>query len=300
MKEDLFDYGLFSASAIYKTYEALLRVNRPSNESGWENYSSSHKIAWKTGTSFGFRDAWAVGTTPNYVVAVWVGNADGEGRPGIVGVQAAAPIMFDIFDILPSDHWFDPPWDDMLEIEVCNQSGYRAGMHCNEKMKEWIPASGVKSEACPYHQIVHVNKFGERVNTSCEEIGDIVNRSWFVLPTTMEWYYKKKHPEYIPLPPFAEACESDEDSKPLDLIYPKRNSKIYIPKDLDGKRSKLLCKATHRRSDALLYWHLDNQFLGETKYLHHMEIQVPAGVYELTIVDELGISIQRKIEILDN
>ncbi|MCK7531856.1 MAG: hypothetical protein MZV63_12950 [Marinilabiliales bacterium] len=57
-------------------------------------------IAWKTGTSFGYRDAWAVGTTPEYVVAVWAGNADGEGRPGLSGISSAAPLLFDIFRLL--------------------------------------------------------------------------------------------------------------------------------------------------------------------------------------------------------
>lgn len=70
---------------------------RPEEDANWEMYSTSQKIAWKTGTSFGFRDAWAVGVTPKYVVGVWVGNADGEGRPGLIGREVAAPIMFDVF-----------------------------------------------------------------------------------------------------------------------------------------------------------------------------------------------------------
>ena len=80
-----------SASSIWLTYEALQKVNRPESETGWQYFSSSPDLAWKTGTSFGFRDGWAVGTTPGYVVGVWTGNADGEGRPGLTGISAAAP-----------------------------------------------------------------------------------------------------------------------------------------------------------------------------------------------------------------
>ena len=90
---------IFDAASIYLTFESLKEVNRPSADQNWEFFDSSKQIAWKTGTSFGFRDAWAIGTTKDYVVGVWVGNADGEGRPGLVGVQAAAPILFDVFDI---------------------------------------------------------------------------------------------------------------------------------------------------------------------------------------------------------
>ena len=75
-----------TAPAIWLTYEALQRVNRPETETGWRYFGNAPDIAWKTGTSFGFRDAWAIGTTPAYVVAVWAGNADGEGRPGLSGI----------------------------------------------------------------------------------------------------------------------------------------------------------------------------------------------------------------------
>ena len=64
----------------------------------WENFSSSSKIAWKTGTSFGHKDAWSIGITPEYITVVWVGNADGEGRPGLTGTSIAAPIMFNVFN----------------------------------------------------------------------------------------------------------------------------------------------------------------------------------------------------------
>ena len=89
-----------SAPAIWLTYEALRRVNRPETETGWQYFGSMPDIAWKTGTSFGYRDAWAIGTTPEYVVAVWAGNADGEGRPGLSGISSAAPVLFDIFRLL--------------------------------------------------------------------------------------------------------------------------------------------------------------------------------------------------------
>jgi len=98
-----------SASAIYQTFEGLTELSRPDEESGWRNFSSARKIAWKTGTSFGFRDGWAVGVTPKHVVAVWVGNADGEGRPGLTGTDAAAPVMFDIFALFNDRAWFMAP-----------------------------------------------------------------------------------------------------------------------------------------------------------------------------------------------
>ena len=133
---------LFDAASIYLTYESLKEVNRPESDENWEFFDSSKQIAWKTGTSFGFRDAWAIGTTKDYVVGVWVGNADGEGRPGLVGVQAAAPILFDVFDVLPKSDWFSKPFDEMQEVEICKKSGYRASQNCDEIETKFIQLSG--------------------------------------------------------------------------------------------------------------------------------------------------------------
>ena len=76
-----------NASSLWFMFNAMRLPNRPSQELGWQFFTNSQNIAWKTGTSFGNRDAWAIGVSTNYVVGVWVGNADGEGRPGITGCK---------------------------------------------------------------------------------------------------------------------------------------------------------------------------------------------------------------------
>src|SRR5690606_17820827 len=115
----------FSPASIWLTYEALRRVNRPETETGWQYFGGAPEVAWKTGTSFGYRDAWAIGTTPDYVVAVWAGNADGEGRPGLSGITSAAPLLFDIIRLLPpAGSWFTRPEEGMTLVEVCSASGY--------------------------------------------------------------------------------------------------------------------------------------------------------------------------------
>ncbi|MEM9261125.1 MAG: penicillin-binding transpeptidase domain-containing protein, partial [Bacteroidota bacterium] len=110
--------GNIGAGAGHFTFEALTALNRPDENGAEQRFHSHRRIAWKTGTSFGFRDAWAAGCTPDYVVSVWAGNADGEGRAGLVGVKAAAPLLFQIFRLLeerPTEapNWFERPWDDL-------------------------------------------------------------------------------------------------------------------------------------------------------------------------------------------
>lgn len=84
------------------------------------------------GTSHGFRDAWAVGVTPHYAVGVWVGNATGEGKPGLVGARTAGPVLFDIFSLLPPTQWFKRPENVFVKAEVCRKSGHLKGRFCEE------------------------------------------------------------------------------------------------------------------------------------------------------------------------
>ncbi len=291
---DAIDKGLmseypkvFNASSVYHTFEALTNVVRPLEESGWQTFSSSRKIAWKTGTSFGYRDAWAIGITPEYIVGVWVGNATGEGRPGIIGGVTAGPIMFDIFHHLPKTSWFQPPYDDMTKIEVCKKSGYRAGPYC-EADSVFVSTSTLKAEQCPYHRLVHLNKEQtKRVNSNCYPISQMVHKSWFVLPPVMEWYYRRNHPLYQKLPEIEEKCGGDKE-KTMEFIYPQNNNKVYLPKGLDGIVQPVILKVAHRFSKSTIYWHLDDEYLGETSFVHHMEIKPTPGKHFLTLIDDQG------------
>ena len=124
--------SILSYASIWFTLEAMSELNRPEEEADWQQFSSMKRIAWKTGTSYGGRDAWAIGVTPRYVVGVWVGNANGEGRSGLTGVGYAAPILFDIFSLLPDSPWFDMPYDEVEKIPVCHQSGHKASPLCTQ------------------------------------------------------------------------------------------------------------------------------------------------------------------------
>jgi penicillin-binding protein 1C len=254
-------------------------------------------VAWKTGTSFGFRDAWAIGTTPSYVVAVWAGNADGEGRPGLSGISSAAPLLFDIIRLLqPDPHtWFARPEEGMTLTEVCASSGFRAGPDCTETREEWIPEAGLRSDACPYHTVITLDAAAKyRVNTSCSSPGDMVSRSWFVLPPAMEYYYRMRNPSYQTLPPFRPGCTDDMKVPSMDFIYPPRDARIFIPRSLQGELMSMLPEIAHRRRNAVIYWHLDNRYIGMTKYVHQTEIRVGEGEHVITAVDDRGITVSRK------
>lgn len=287
--------------SIWATFNAMEEVMRPGDEGLWEQFSSANRVAWKTGTSFGFRDAWAVGVTPNHVVCVWVGNADGEGRPGLMGIEAAAPVLFDIFKQLPESKWFEEPKTKLKKLLVCKQSGFKAGEFCTDKIQESVPFAGEKTTICPYHKLVHLNAAGTyRVTDQCENPSAMLHQKWFILPPTMEYYYKIKNSDYKVLPPFEIGCDDTGSNFVMDMIYPKNHAMIYIPIELDGKKGKVIFNATHRNQSAKIYWHIDANYIGTTQSFHQMAINASPGKHTLTLVDENGERLVQSFTLLDN
>ncbi len=307
-------YGLASSSplrdpmAIWYTFEALKEVNRP-DELDWRLIRSVRKAAWKTGTSYGFRDAWAVGMTPYYTIGVWAGNAEGQGVPGLTGARTAGPVLFDVLNLLPVsgagagasgsatgasgsatgasgsatgasgsatgasarasargiyalDDWFpEPDAETGVLAKVCPQSGYLAGPSCpvTEESLELLPPACLESDPCPYHDD------GE-----------------FVLPPAMEWFYKPHHPEYS-------GAATRRSTSSMEFIYPTGSgSTLYLPRQLSGEVEGVVFRVAHHRSDVTLWWHLDNDYVGETRFIHELRLAPSPGRHILTVVDPAG------------
>ena len=288
---------LFNAGAIYKTFESLQKVNRPQGEENWSFFSNSQPIAWKTGTSFGFKDAWAVGVTPKYAIGVWAGNADGEGRPGLTGLQAAAPMLFDVLDMLPKTEWFATPYDELIEADICTKSGYLAGVFCGESTSEFIPKNGIKTSSCNYHQKAFLDASEDfRVNSSCYDLAEMKQQSWFALPPIMEYYYAPLHPEYKALPPFASGC-LQEGELPMEFIFPEKNETILLAKNFDAQVNEVIFKLAHRAPETKVYWYLDEQFIGATETFHELALAPRPGTYILSATDQQGNAVRQQIEI---
>jgi penicillin-binding protein 1C len=279
---------VFSPGAVWQVFDAIKEVNRP-EEIDWRYIPSMQRIAWKTGTSYGFRDAWAVGVTSRYVVGVWVGNANGEGKPGLVGGRTAGPVMFDIFNMLASSPWFKRPEGEYVEALVCRRSGCLKSRFCDEADTLLIVPNGLRTTACPYHTSVNLTPDGRyRVYENCIEAGQqIIRQNRFVLPPVWEWYYKQHHPGYKTLPPFMPGCGEDAHS-PMAFIYPQSNARVYLPKQLDGSDGEITFELAHSNSHATVFWHIDSDYLGSTRDFHKYTFRPSHGKHSVTVVDDEG------------
>ena len=290
-------------AAAYLTLEALTEVNRPDQEGFWKQFNSSKWVAWKTGTSFGLRDAWSVGMTPAYTVGVWAGNADGEGNPNLTGLSTSAPILFDILQALDTGGAIPAPNLWLQEITVCSDSGFLAGDLC-PVVTVSMPRDSHFTQSCPYHQLVHLELSRHyRVDSRCESIERMVHVPWFVLPPLPEYYFRRYHPEYRALPPYRRDCaafiEAESGKQVMSLVYPEPNTAVFIPVDLDGKPGQAVFEAVHRRPETVIYWHIDDCYLTATRQFHQITVNPGPGQHLLVLVDEQGRRLERRFTVLN-
>lgn len=288
------------AGAAWVTLQALETLERPDSEGDWESFNSSHRMAWKTGTSYGFRDAWAVGVDPSYTIGVWVGNADGEGRPGLVGVQAAAPLLFAVRHLLPrsTEGWFSAPLNDLNPAVICQQSGLLAMDYC-PKISTMVPSRNSGGETCSYHQLIHVDSQGERVHELCLKGQEHSQpKSWFTLPSLQAYYYRQHHPAYTPLPPWRADCRpAYESTARMQWIYPTQARRIKIPRNWQGQPEAVIFAVAHRQPNAIIHWHLDGEYITTTNQIHTLELQPQPGEHQIVLVDQDGQRLSKQFVI---
>lgn len=289
----------FSIASIWSMLEAMKGLHRPDDFAGWEQFRSSTAISWKTGTSFGFRDAWAIGLNGRYAVGVWVGNADGEGRPGLVGGKAAAPLMFQVFEQLEDDPFGEVPTSETQLFEICQESGQKANANCENTAEVSLPIMVEDTGVCSFHQLIHLDKTETyQVNSSCYDVNQMIHKSWFTLPPVQAWYYRQYNTDYQNPPKFLTGCGQSSKANTVEMIYPKSNARVFIPRELDGTFGQTIFEAAHSDTKETVYWHLDGIYLGSTKRVHQMGLFTEPGKHELHLLDGQGQELSLTFEVI--
>lgn len=289
---------LISRGAAWLTLEMLKNVKRPGSEYYWDQYSSQRPIAWKTGTSYGQRDAWAVGVTPRWTIAVWVGNFSGEGNSNLSGARSAAPLMFDIFNYLPKDHdnnWFAAPAKQLKHVTVCLDTGFAAGHDCPRTASVQAPRVSHPLKPCPYHKGVFVSSDEKhQVCSLCWEPGEYKEVKKLSYPPDVAQHLRESGVVMAKLPRHKEGCPGHVAANPVQIVYPVQGAKLWIPRDFNGQLQKLSFRVAHAHHDRWVYWYIDNIYHGTTRGAHKLPAQLETGWHRLEVVDEQGHRKSRK------
>lgn len=297
----------YSTGSAWLTIETLATGIRPDDEANWQSYTNSKKIAWKTGTSNGNRDAWAIGVTPQYTVAVWIGNASGKGNPDLKSVSTSAPVLFDIFSTLPQTTWPAQPAEELTQQTVCKHSGYAASFNCPETKTILRSKNAMAAKLCPYCTTITLTPDG-KYRASMEDLsGDQAGiydgclpkvEKRFVLPPYIEYWYKNSNLSYQSLPDFV-PWHTSSSSDSFSIVFPQSGTNYIIPVELDGSPGAMVMQAASRSSETILYWDLDGQYLGLTERVHELTVTPAPGKHILTVTDNNGSIIKKNFEILE-
>jgi penicillin-binding protein 1C len=287
-------HELFSAGAAWQVLQILTHLSRPGTEHYWQFFDNQIPVAWKTGTSYGQKDGWAIGVNRQWTIGVWVGNFDGQGNAEISGAKSAAPLLFTLFNMLTTGNrciCFEKPEYDLKEVVCCKKSGYPAGPYCDETVTIECPRTSYIPGICPFHRKYLVDKKSGR--SVCSLCWSGIETKWvnrYIVPPSVKEILIRSGVAVDSIPKHAAHCVSYKEDNRLEIVYPVNGIKIFIPRDFDGNYEKIVLTAKHNQPATHLFWYINGALIGKTLYHHQLPITLNPGKYKLTIQDEEGFT----------
>ena len=282
---------LISPGACTLTLNILRDLKRPGIEYYWKRFNNQDAIAWKTGTSYGQKDAWAVGVTPEWTIGIWVGNFTGEGNVNISGASSAGPLLFEVFNYLPKspdNAWFKSKEEDFKEVVLCEETGFQAGENCPHKIGTKGPSHMKSLKLCPYHKKLYTNaSYSHEVCSYCWD-SDYTSNNYLIFPSEVSYYLKKRGQFVENVPLHNPACTKTGSMVPIQIVYPLDSAQIWVPRDFGGEQQRIVARCTHQSDSGLIYWYLNDNYLGTTRQKHTMSICPQPGKNKFLISDEQG------------
>jgi penicillin-binding protein 1C len=275
-----------SQGASWLTLQALQDVERPEQEGFWREFVAQQPIAWKTGTSFGLRDGWAIGSNARFTVGVWTGNANGRPAAVLTGAGTAGPLLFDAFALLPALAWPDTPWSALKDVNVCQTDGWPQRHQCTIA-QTWLPRDSQVPVSMSYQAPLYLTLDGRyQLPPGCLPGQPRQHRAQLQLPLAMRWYAERADsgmtlPPPIPLHP---ACPSMQPrSETISLLYPSEGATLRLPMTATGERGAMVATALHQDASVTLDWYLNGQWLASTQAPHQVALSPMPGRHTLLI-----------------
>ena len=266
----------FSKGASYITLDTLTRVVRPGNEN---LYTRERPISWKTGTSYGMKDAWSVGVSPDYTVLVWLGNFNQKPIFSLSGVETAGNLLFRIFNVVDlHSKTFEKPVNDLKEIEIDEKTGYRKFYEVESK-KVLYPKDAKLLRISPYYKKIFVDENNIEIDSRNSNFDKRIEKIVIEYPIEVSNYY---------------FLNGVKENKSIKIAYPSQDLKIFVPRDFDGY--KKISVKLYNPNNEFVYWYINESHIGFSNESEKF-LELDAGEHKLTIVTEDGKTDEVKFKI---
>jgi penicillin-binding protein 1C len=257
-------------------------------------------VFWKTGTSFGHRDAWAAGAGPAHAAVVWLGNVDGTPSRHLVGGESAAPLLFDLLEALADRASAPPPAlapPDLAWVEVCALSGRAATPACPHRALAPALRTAVPTEPCPYHRRVDVDlATGLALAPGCRDGRPHQTRSFVVWPSSVRrWLREQDRALPEPPEPFP-GCVRGAARRPPAIVSPAAGQVALLAPGVPVEQQEIALEA-EAAAEGKLSWFVDGEFLGAARADEPLWWTPRAGRHEVVVSDESGLSARRTFEV---
>ena len=263
-----------------------------------------NQIAWKTGTSFAFRDAWAVGISGPYVLAVWVGNFQGHGNPNFIGRQAAGPLLFEIFAAIgDKKNWhvvdaISPELLNLKKVWVCAKTGDLAVQYCPNTCQSWFIPGVSPIKVSSIHRAIPIDK-KTGLRSCWFDPGQSEMKVYEFWPSDLLHVFRAAGISLKVPPPYKADCSLDDISASgrEPVIQTPQATVTYALQSHRLEEERIPFTAVVDADVATLYWFVDNQFAGQVKKDTPFFWKPVSGIFNVRLVDDHGRAAERNISV---
>ena len=287
---------IFTEASSYLIADILSGMNR-SDVANLSNYSKLPRFAWKTGTSYGKRDAWAIGFNPNYTIGVWIGNFNGRGSPNLSGAEVAVPLLFDLFNAIDYDadvKWFDIP-KDLFSRKVCSESGLLSTQYCKKVIDDFAIQDNSHNEMCNIHKPVYVN-LDETIQycTECLPANNYNKVVYSIYQPEMTVWFVENNYNFSSPPPHNRNCNAKFSEEGPRILSPTEDYEYLIEEN--SEQEIVLLAASDGRVNTH-FWFVNDKYFAKTKPGEKIFLKPETEELKITCLDDKGRDESIKVSI---
>ena len=283
---------LLSPEAAYLVTNTLTQIIRPDLPNNFDNSYHLPRIAWKTGTSYGRRDAWSIGYNQRYTIGVWVGNFSGVGVAELSGANTATPLLFQLFNALDYDSpngWFQAPANTKSNLAmrlICPETGDVPGDSCQNPVTDYHIMGVSRHRLCQHRKAAFTNLAGTMTYCPhCRPDSGWVRRSYPNLAPELVVFYQSRHIPFEPVPPHNPACER-VSATAGPLITSLNDGSEYFVNPAQPAELELGCQAAN--DVQTVYWYVNDKLYRKARPTEAVFFKPRPGVLKVSCADDRG------------